>query len=101
MGEMTTPKKKRKPGPRRKPKSKRAVKVAVSLTPEQLSRVRKAVAEGRADSVSAYVAGALDKAQADSELMALLDELDAQYGPPALNVLQTLDAAFERAQARK
>jgi Arc/MetJ-type ribon-helix-helix transcriptional regulator len=101
MTKATAKRKPRRPGARRKPKSQRAVKVAVSLTPEQLRRVRQAVADGRAESVSAYVASALDRSHADAELSALLDQLDAEYGSPAPDVLDRLDAAFARAQERR
>jgi Arc/MetJ-type ribon-helix-helix transcriptional regulator len=57
-------------------------KIAVSLPDEQVAAARKAVAEGRAASVSAYVAEALAQRRADEDLAVLLEELDAEYGPP-------------------
>lgn len=58
-------------------------KIAVSLPDEQVAAARKAVAEGRAASVSAYVAEALAQRRADEDLAELLDDLDAEYGAPA------------------
>ena len=58
-------------------------KIAVSLPDEQVAAARKAVAEGRAASVSAYVAEALAQRRADEDLAEMLDELDAEHGPPA------------------
>jgi Arc/MetJ-type ribon-helix-helix transcriptional regulator len=58
-------------------------KIAVSLPDELVAAARKAVAEGRAASVSAYVAEALERRRADEDLAALLDDLDAEYGAPS------------------
>lgn len=57
-------------------------KIAVSLPEELVAQARRAVAEGRADSVSAYVAAAMEeKAQLD-DLDALFDEMLAETGGP-------------------
>jgi Arc/MetJ-type ribon-helix-helix transcriptional regulator len=57
-------------------------KIAVSLPAALVARARKAVARGRADSVSAYVAAALaEKAKLD-ELGEMLDEMLAETGGP-------------------
>jgi hypothetical protein len=53
----------------------------VSL-PGELAAARQAVAEGRAASVSAYLAEALAERRADEELARLLNEMDAEHGPP-------------------
>lgn len=58
-------------------------KIAVSLPDEQVAQARAAVADGRAPSVSAYVSEALARRSADEELLALLAEDDARYGPPS------------------
>lgn len=57
-------------------------KIAVSLPQEQVAAAKRAVAEGRVASVSAYVSQALEKYDARTELMRLLDERDEKYGPP-------------------
>jgi Arc/MetJ-type ribon-helix-helix transcriptional regulator len=57
-------------------------KIAVSLPDELVAAARQAVAEGKAASVSAYVAEALAERRADEDLARLLDEMDAEHGPP-------------------
>jgi len=57
-------------------------KIAVSLPDELVAAARQAVADGRAASVSAYVAAALAERRADEDLARLLDEMDAEHGPP-------------------
>ena len=57
-------------------------KVAVTLPPESVADARRAVKEGRAKSVSAYVAAALkEKAKLD-DLGELLDEMLEETGGP-------------------
>lgn len=57
-------------------------KVAVSLPPELVAQARRAVAEGRAPTVSAYVATALEeKAKLDDLAGLLADMLAASGGP--------------------
>lgn len=58
-------------------------KIAVSLPDEQVDNARRAVAEGRAPSVSAYVSQALARRSADEELVEMLAEMDAELGPPS------------------
>jgi Arc/MetJ-type ribon-helix-helix transcriptional regulator len=57
-------------------------KIAISLPAALAARARRAVARGRAPSVSAYIAAALeDKAQMD-DLATMLDEMLAESGGP-------------------
>jgi Arc/MetJ-type ribon-helix-helix transcriptional regulator len=57
-------------------------KIAVSLPEEVVARARRAVARGRAESMSAYVAAALaEKAKLD-DLADLLQEMLAESGGP-------------------
>lgn len=58
-------------------------KIAVSLPDELVAAARRAVKEGRASSVSAVVASALRRQEQEQGLAALLDELDAELGPPS------------------
>ncbi|MBX3274855.1 MAG: hypothetical protein KF729_31615 [Sandaracinaceae bacterium] len=59
-----------------------ASKIAVSLPPEAVARARAAVQEGRAASVSAYVADALaEKAKLD-DLASLLETMLEESGGP-------------------
>jgi Arc/MetJ-type ribon-helix-helix transcriptional regulator len=57
-------------------------KIAVSLPAELVERARQAVAEGRAPSVSAYVADALEQKRKLDDLASLLDEMLAATGGP-------------------
>lgn len=58
-------------------------KIAVSLPDELVDNAKAAVADGRAASVSAYVAGAMRAYETTDSLDKLLDEMDAKYGPPS------------------
>ena len=68
-------------------------KIAVSLPKGVAERTRRAVRQGRAPSVSAYVAAALEEKAKLDELSALLDEMLAESGGP-------LTAAERRAADR-
>ncbi len=57
-------------------------KIAVSLPRPLLSGARRAVREGRASNVSAYVASALEQKTKLDELDLLLDEMLAETGGP-------------------
>lgn len=57
-------------------------KIAVSLPAELVARAQQAVADGRAPSVSAYVADALEQKSRLDDLAALLDEMLAATGGP-------------------
>jgi Arc/MetJ-type ribon-helix-helix transcriptional regulator len=57
-------------------------KIAVSLPGPLLSSARRAVREGRASNVSAYVASALEEKTKLDELALLLDEMLAETGGP-------------------
>ena len=70
-------------------------KIAVSLPDELVAEARAAVADGRASSVSAYVAAAMrEKAKLD-DLRSLLDEVLAETGGPLTDQeRRTADAAL-------
>jgi Arc/MetJ-type ribon-helix-helix transcriptional regulator len=57
-------------------------KIAVSLPRPLAAQARRAVRQGRAASVSAYVASALDEKAKLDDLAALLDEMLAESGGP-------------------
>jgi len=57
-------------------------KIAISLPETLVEQVRKAVRKGRAHSVSAYVAAALEEKSKLDELDDLLDEMLAETGGP-------------------
>ncbi len=57
-------------------------KIAVSLPTELVEQAHRAVAEGHAASVSAYVARALEEQAKLDDLATLLDEMLAETGGP-------------------
>ncbi len=57
-------------------------KIAVSLPKGIADRARRAVRQGRASSVSAYVASALEEKAKLDELSSLLDEMLGESGGP-------------------
>jgi Arc/MetJ-type ribon-helix-helix transcriptional regulator len=57
-------------------------KIAITLPRPLLAKARRAVREGRADSVSAYVTAALEEKAKLDELSAMLDEMLAETGGP-------------------
>jgi Arc/MetJ-type ribon-helix-helix transcriptional regulator len=57
-------------------------KIAVSLPPRAAENARRAVRDGRAASVSAYVASAIEEKAKLEDLSALLDEMLAATGGP-------------------
>jgi len=69
-------------------------KIAISLPRGLAQRAQQAVRQGRAPSVSAYVASALEEKVKLDELSALLDEMLAESGGP-------LSAAERRAADRE
>jgi Arc/MetJ-type ribon-helix-helix transcriptional regulator len=58
-------------------------KIAVSLPDDLVSAARRAVDEGRAASVSAYVAMALARQVREDEVTALLADMRAEHGTPS------------------
>jgi Arc/MetJ-type ribon-helix-helix transcriptional regulator len=59
------------------------VKITVSLPDHLVEEARQAVADGRARSVSAYVASAMAARTPGKPLLELLDEWDAELGRPS------------------
>ena len=57
-------------------------KIAVTLPPALVTRAQDAVREGRAPSISAYVAAALEEKVKLDDLKAMLDEMLAETGGP-------------------
>jgi len=71
-------------------------KIAISLPDALVEQARRAVAEGRADSVSAYVAAALAERGRRDSLVDVLSRMSAELGPPTDDdvawAVATLDA---------
>lgn len=61
------------------------VKIVISLPDELADAVRRAAAEDRAPSVSAYIAETIRERERAQGLAALLDELDAELGSPTVD----------------
>ena len=57
-------------------------KIAISLPKPVAQRARRAVREGRAKSVSAYISAAIEEKAKLDELSALLDEMLTESGGP-------------------
>jgi Arc/MetJ-type ribon-helix-helix transcriptional regulator len=57
-------------------------KIAVTLPPSLVSRAQDAVREGRAPSISAYVAAALEEKAKLDDLKGMLDAMLAETGGP-------------------
>ena len=58
------------------------MKIAVSLPDDLVAAARQAVADGRAPSVSAFVAAAIEEHGRYERLTVLLSEMAAEAGPP-------------------
>jgi Arc/MetJ-type ribon-helix-helix transcriptional regulator len=72
-----------------------AAKIAISLPPSIAERARRAVQRGRAASVSAYVAAALEEKIKMDDLSVLLSEMLAESGGPLTKAEQrTADRAL-------
>ncbi len=73
------------------------MKIAISLPAEQVEQVRRAVAEGRAASVSAYISDTLDRHHRAESMAALLADMTARGGEPSGNDQQWARDALGRA----
>lgn len=77
-------------------------KIAVTLPPALVTRAQDAVREGRAPSVSAYVASALEEKAKLDELEKMLEEMLVETGGPLTDREQAVaDAALGIAPTRK
>ena len=77
-------------------------KIAVTLPPALVTRAQDAVREGRAPSISAYVASALEEKAKLDELEKMLEEMLAETGGPlTAREEAAADAALGIAPARK
>jgi Arc/MetJ-type ribon-helix-helix transcriptional regulator len=70
------------------------VKIGVSLPDEQLAAARRAVEDGRATSVSAYIAEAIAQREQADSLSGLLDDLDRELGTPSAADYEWADKAL-------
>jgi hypothetical protein len=73
-----------------------ATKIAVSLPASAVARARAAVRTGRARSVSAYIAAAMEEKAKLDDLASLLDEMLAETGGPLTPAEEAVaERAFE------
>lgn len=72
------------------------MKIGVSLPHEQVAAARRAVAEGRSPSVSAYIGAALARADREHSLAELLADLDRELGEPSEEARAWADAQLRR-----
>jgi Arc/MetJ-type ribon-helix-helix transcriptional regulator len=72
------------------------MKIAVSLPEELVAAARRAVAAGRAATVSAYVADALVRAEREHSLAELLADLDRELGEPSAEAREWADRQLRR-----
>jgi Arc/MetJ-type ribon-helix-helix transcriptional regulator len=77
-------------------------KIAVTLPPALVTRAQDAVREGRAPSISAYVAAALEEKAKLDDLKSMLDEMLAETGGPLTDrECSAADAALGIAAEKK
>jgi Arc/MetJ-type ribon-helix-helix transcriptional regulator len=72
------------------------VKLAISLPDELAEAARRAVRLGKAPSVSAYIAEAIDAYRSAPTAEEFFAEVDAQYGPPSVEDVAWAVGHFER-----
>jgi Arc/MetJ-type ribon-helix-helix transcriptional regulator len=66
-------------------------KIAISLPDELVDQARRAVAAGRATSVSAYIAESVMQRERRDSLIELLDDLDRELGAPGAEAQEWAD----------
>jgi len=71
-------------------------KIAITLPAEQLTRVKRAVRDGRAESVSAYITRAVIDQGREETLTDLLSELIQKHGPPTKKEREWARRVLER-----
>lgn len=76
-------------------------KIAITLPAAQVDAARRAVAEGRARSVSAYIAAAVDAQTERQGLRAYVDELIAEHGRPSAEDYAWADQQLARDKRRR
>lgn len=76
-------------------------KITVSLPDAQVDAARRAVKEGRAASVSAYVSAAIAAHHEGDSLQILLDDLDAIHGPVGREAMEWARGVADRLDARR
>lgn len=76
-------------------------KIAITLPEEQVLEAKRAVTEGRARSVSAYVSDAVAARAERQGLQAYVDALIAEHGEPASEHYAWADAQLDPGKRRR
>ena len=76
-------------------------KIAITLPEEQVVEAKRAVTEGRARSVSAYVAEAVAARAESHGLQAYVDALIAEHGKPTAEDYAWADAQLDTGKRRR
>jgi antitoxin ParD1/3/4 len=71
-------------------------KIAVSLPDEQVAAIKRAVASGRARTVSSFISEAVERAQKEDSLAAVLADLDRELGEPSEQAQEWAQAELRR-----
>lgn len=71
-------------------------KIAVSLPDEQVAAIKRAVASGRARTVSSFISEAVERAQKEDSLAAVLADLDRELGEPSEQAQAWAQAELKR-----
>lgn len=74
------------------------MKITVSLPDALVRQAQAAVTDGRAASVSAYIAEAMAEKESKGSLKDLLDEWDRESGPPSEEVCAWADEQLRRVE---
>lgn len=61
---------------------RRATSIAVTLPPDLVTRMRRAVRQGRAENISAYVSRAIEERTTRDDLAEMLEQMLAETGGP-------------------
>jgi Arc/MetJ-type ribon-helix-helix transcriptional regulator len=75
-------------------------KIAITLPQEQLTRVRRAVRSGQAESVSGYIAQVLAEHEQRESLQQLVDDLVREHGEPTKKEQAWARRALARRRSR-
>lgn len=73
-----------------------AAKIAITLPPEQLARVRRAVRSGQAASVSGFITRVLEEHEQRESLQKLVADLIEEHGAPTKKEVQWARRALAR-----
>jgi Arc/MetJ-type ribon-helix-helix transcriptional regulator len=76
-------------------------KIAITLPEGRLAEIRRAVRAGKAESVSGYIARALEEQEQRESLRGLLSELIAEHGEPSSEEVEWAKRALPGRKSRR